>query len=78
MARFTLIRLDDWCGLYDGDKLVYEHHDIEPEHIFDLCGIDAESEWSDENFDDLAPWGGRMPASLADWRKAELALKWKT
>lgn len=29
MARFTYIKLDDWCGLYDGDILVHEGHDID-------------------------------------------------
>ena len=60
---YTLVRLEDWIGLYDPDgDLLYENHSIESSKLLDLVGIDHESIY----IEDYDPNLGSLPPRLED------------
>lgn len=65
--RFTLVRGDDWCGLYVDGILKFEGHSIRPEAIVEeyMGGtvVDADEEWLEKR--------GRLPAKLSHVKTAK-------
>lgn len=38
--KLVFVHVDDWVGLYRDGELLYQGHDIEPERLLELIGID--------------------------------------
>lgn len=46
--RITVLDADDWIGIYDGDRLVFEGHSIEPVELCRVLGLTARLQFVDE------------------------------
>ena len=72
MTDITLAHADDWVGIYKDGKLIYEDHDIEPERLLKLFGIETKSRWVDDEWI-CYDSGGHLPADIEDvkWEKED-------
>lgn len=63
---FTLVKCDDWEGLYADDTLLTERHAVGVVEALRLAGVRAEAVYAD------AEWmgdRGNLPESLADVKR---------
>jgi len=63
--RLTLVRGDDWEGLYLDGKLIWQGHTLESDVLLDLLQIENNTIWA--NLDWLHEQGG-LPEELAEVR----------
>ena len=61
--KITLVRADDWRGLYIDGKLVEEGHRVDTIDVLTRLGIDAEQFWAN---DEWLCDRGRLPEDLKD------------
>jgi len=66
--KITIVRADDWAGLYSGGILMKESHSIQIEDVLSLIGIEYEnlyihSDWLEAE--------GQLPQTLSELKKKE-------
>ena len=67
MIRF--INTDDWVWIYGDDgSLLYDYHQVDPEQLLDLLGIEYQEIWADDYFDNQEViWDMSGAKKLEDW-----------
>lgn len=68
MSNITVVRGDDWCGLYKDGKLMVEDHRLTYEDLAGVLGvtintITPDQEWLEDN--------GKLPCNLADVKESK-------
>ncbi len=58
----VIVDADDWQGLYVNGKLQYENHEIRPDEILKILGINYRIIECDSNW--IENQGGRLPKNL--------------
>ena len=48
--KITIVRGDDWLGIYRDRRLVYEAHSISPGELLRVVGIAHETKYADEKW----------------------------
>lgn len=73
MREITLIRSDDWAGLYIDGELYTQDHDIYSRDWLELLeqggNVHATEEWVDGTALEHLYTVGRLPRTLAEYRK---------
>jgi len=75
--KYTYIKIEEWCGLWRGDELVHEGHDMDIGLLYDFTKQDGEFEliyfgYPDEGpnaaaFDPEQGFGSFADRPLAEW-----------
>lgn len=75
--KYTYIKIEEWCGLWRGDELVSEGHDMSVGNLYDYTKQDGEFElvyygYPDEGahgdaFSHEHDFGGFADKTLAEW-----------
>lgn len=63
IEKVTIVRADDWVGLYVNGRLAAEGHSLSEYHVLEALGINQESiECDQEWIEDM----GNLPKNLKD------------
>ena len=66
--KITLVRADDWEGVYFDGELVHQHHSIDVEDILQLLDIKVDRVHPDQNWLDRR---GSLPKRLRDVKRRQ-------
>lgn len=58
----TIVRADDWVGIYVDGELKTENHSLDEDDLLDVLGIEHKVVWADEYLNKR----GRCPQDLKD------------
>ena len=62
--KITVLRIDDWTGVYIDDELFNQHHDVPLSDVMKAIDQPYEEYWVDTYYDALCENGDEAPADF--------------